>query len=92
MLVRRIIKLRKKKNSIEGTQPRIEGTPCIAAYMNFLITNKAVLVPQFGDANDKLAIKQLKNIFPDKDVIGIDSKEVIYGGGNIHCITQQQPK
>ena len=79
-------------DSIEGTQPRIEGTPCIAAYMNFLITNNAVIVPQFGDENDKLAISQLKSIFPDKEVIGVNSKEVIYGGGNIHCITQQQPE
>ena len=60
--------------------------------MNFLITNDAVIVPQFGDDNDRLAIKQLKEIFPDKDIVGVFSKEVIYGGGNIHCITQQQPK
>ena len=42
--------------------------------------------------NDKLAISQLKSIFPDKEVIGVNSKEVIYGGGNILCITQQQPE
>jgi agmatine deiminase len=79
-------------DSVEGTIPRVEGEPCIAAYMNFLITNGGVIVPQFGDENDELAIRQIKEMFPDKEVIGVFSKEVIYGGGNIHCITQQQPK
>ena len=80
-----------KIDCVEGTQPRIAGEPCIAAYMNFLITNKGVIVPQFGNENDALAIEQLKEIFPDKEVVGVFSKEIIYGGGNIHCITQQQP-
>ena len=79
-------------DSVQDAKPREAKEPCIAAYMNFLITNNAVLVPQFNDENDELAVNQLKEIFPDKDVIGIYSKEVIYGGGNIHCITQQQPK
>ena len=60
--------------------------------MNFLITNNGVIVPQFGDENDELALKQIQAMFPDKKVVGVYSKEVIYGGGNIHCITQQQPK
>ena len=77
---------------VDGTIPRVAGEPCVAAYMNFLITNGGVIVPQFGDENDKLAIEQLKEMFPDKKVVGVYSKEVIYGGGNIHCITQQQPK
>ena len=77
---------------IDGTIPRVAGEPCIAAYLNFLITNGGVIVPQFGDEHDELAIKQLQELFPDKKVVGVYSKEVIYGGGNIHCITQQQPK
>lgn len=79
-------------DSIEGTQPRVAGEPCIAAYTNFLITNDGVIVPQFGDENDDLVLRQIKEMFPDKEVVGVYSKEVIYGGGNIHCITQQQPK
>ena len=81
-----------KIDSVVGSQPRVEGTNCVAAYMNFLITNNGVICPQFDDENDSLAIKQLKEIFKDKEVVGVHSKEVIYGGGNIHCITQQQPK
>ena len=81
-----------KIDSVLGSQPRVEGENCVAAYMNFLITNNGIICPQFGDENDSLAIEQLKSIFPDKEVVGVFSKEVIYGGGNIHCITQQQPK
>ena len=81
-----------KIDSVLGSQPRVEGENCVAAYMNFLITNNGIICPQFGDKNDSLAIKQLKEIFPNKEVVGVYSKEVIYGGGNIHCITQQQPK
>lgn len=81
-----------KIDSVDGTKEREGEVSCKAAYMNFLVTNDGVIVPQFNDKNDKLAIKQLKEIFPDKKVIGVYSKEVIYGGGNIHCITQQQPK
>lgn len=59
---------------------------------DFLITNDGVIIPQFGDENDSLAISQLQKIFPTKKVVGAYSKKVIYGGGNIHCITQHQPK
>ena len=81
-----------KIDNIDGSKPRKAGEPCVASYMNFLITNDAVIVPQFGDENDRLAIKQLKSIFPNHDIVGVLSKEVIYGGGNIHCITMGQPK
>ncbi len=75
-----------------GTVPRIPGDICIASYVNFLITNGAVVVPQYGDSNDALALSQLQKIFPERKIVGVDTKEIVYGGGNIHCITQQQPK
>lgn len=77
---------------VEGTLPREDGDICIASYMNFLITNKGVIVPQYGDTNDKLALEQIQAMFPDKEAVGVNTVEVVYGGGNIHCITQQQPK
>lgn len=79
-------------DSIEGTLPRENGDICIASYMNFLVTNKGVVVPQYGDENDALALKQLQGMYPDHEVIGVNTIEIVYGGGNIHCITQQQPK
>ena len=77
---------------IEGTIPRKNGEMCIASYLNFLITNGGVIVPQYDDKNDALAISQLQKIFPEKKVVGVRTKEIVYGGGNIHCITQQVPK
>ena len=76
---------------VEGTIPRTTEDVAIASYMNFLITNGAVIVPQYGDENDQLALEQVQEMFPDREVVGIDTVEVAYGGGNIHCITQQQP-
>lgn len=77
---------------VEGTLPRENGEICIASYLNFLITNDGVIVPQYEDENDSLALQQLQEIFPNKKVVGVKTKEVVYGGGNIHCITQQIPK
>lgn len=79
-------------DQVEGTIPREDGDICIASYMNFLIVNGGVIVPQYGDVNDALALEQIQEMFPDRRVVGVQTKEVVYGGGNIHCITQQQPR
>lgn len=79
-------------DTVIGTAPRKNGDICIASYLNFLITNDGVIVPQYDDINDELALKQLSEIFPDKKVVGVKTREIVYGGGNIHCITQQLPK
>lgn len=75
----------------EGTLPRENGEVSIASYMNFLIVNGAVILPQYGDENDALAVSQVKEMFPGREVVGVMTREVAFGGGNIHCITQQQP-
>lgn len=77
---------------VEGTMPREEGDICIASYMNFLIVNGGVIVPQYGDENDALALEQIRAMFPEREVVGVQTREVVYGGGNIHCITQQMPR
>jgi agmatine deiminase len=77
---------------VEGTVPREDGELCIASYMNFLIVNGGVIVPQYEDENDALALQQVQAMFPDRKVVGVNTREVVYGGGNIHCITQQMPK
>ncbi|HAE15215.1 MAG TPA: agmatine deiminase [Erysipelotrichaceae bacterium] len=79
-------------DSVEGTMPREEGEIAIASYMNFLIVNGGVIVPQYGDENDELALKQIQEMFPDRKAVGVRTEEVAFGGGNIHCITQHQPK
>jgi len=79
-------------DSVEGTLPREDGEVSIASYMNFLIVNGGVIVPQYGDENDELALQQVQAMFPERKAVGVRTEEVAYGGGNIHCITQQQPK
>lgn len=70
---------------------RQTGDLCIASYANFLLVNGGVIAPQYGDENDALALKQLQEIFPERKVVGVYTREIVYGGGNIHCITQQEP-
>lgn len=84
--------------SIDLVNPRTaQDEPQIASYMNYLVTNNACIVPQYGDKNDALAVETLQSIYDEvwgKDVfkcVGVDSRQVVYGGGNIHCITQQEP-
>jgi len=62
-----------------------------ASYANFLITNKAVLVPIFGKKNDDRALSILKEVFPSRDIIGFKCDSIIWGMGAIHCLSQQQP-
>ena len=62
-----------------------------ASYANFYIANGLVLVPVFNDPNDRVALDILADLFPDRDVIGIYSGDLIWGFGAMHCMTQQQP-
>ncbi len=78
----------------EGEDFREVGERLAASYVNFYFVNGAALVPQFGGENkasDKRALDILKGICPDRDIIGIDARPILLGGGNIHCITQQIP-
>lgn len=62
-----------------------------ASYANFLIINDAVLVPTFNDSNDRLALNILADCFPDREVIGINCIDLIWGFGTLHCLSQQIP-
>ena len=62
-----------------------------ASYANFYIANAAVLVPTFNDANDRLALGILSELFTDRPVIGIHAVDLVWGLGTLHCLTQQQP-
>jgi agmatine deiminase len=68
-----------------------EGQRLPAGYANFLIINKAVIVPQFGDAADDEALRTLAPLFPDRDVRGCPSLNLIWGLGSFHCLSQQEP-
>lgn len=81
----------------ENAEPRVADEPLIASYMNYLVTNGGVIVPQYGDVNDQLAVDTLQEIYDEVwgegayTCVGVQSEQVVFGGGNIHCITQQEP-
>jgi len=62
-----------------------------ASYANFYIANGSVLVPTFNDRNDRAALNKVAELFPDREIIGIASRDLVLGLGTLHCMTQQQP-
>lgn len=62
-----------------------------ASYANFYIANKQVLMPTFNDPNDRVALNILAGLFPDRQVVGVHSVDLVLGLGTLHCLTQQQP-
>lgn len=62
-----------------------------ASYCNFYIANDLVIVPQFEDASDGVAMGVLKECFPDREVLGLPARDLAWGLGAYHCITQQEP-
>ncbi|MCZ2080139.1 MAG: agmatine deiminase family protein [Bryobacteraceae bacterium] len=68
-----------------------DGQRLPASYANFYIANGIVLVPVFNDPNDRIALNTLARLFPDREVTGIYSRDLVLGLGTLHCLTQQQP-
>jgi len=75
----------------EDAEPRNEGDRLAGSYINFYIANGGVVVPLFDDKHDQLAMELLTKVFPDRKVVGVPGREILLGGGCVHCITQQQP-
>ena len=70
---------------------RGEGERLAGSYANFLISNGAIIFPMLDEKYDAAAKDILQEAFPQYDIIGVPTREVVLGGGNIHCITQQIP-
>ena len=79
-------------DAVEGTLPRQEGDRLAASYANYYTGNGFIALPVFNDPNDQKAIDLLQSLYPDRKIIPIYAREILLGGGNIHCITQQLPK
>jgi len=78
---------------VETTKPRYPGDRLTASYINFYIANGGVIIPLFNDQNhDWAALETLQKLFPNRELVGIQSRDINIGGGNIHCITMQQPR
>ena len=63
-----------------------------ASYLNFYIANKIVLLPIFKDKNDDKVILIFKKFFKKRKIVPINCRDLIWGFGAIHCLTQQEPK
>ena len=84
----------KQLNIVEMPMPReliYEDQRLPASYANFYIANRAVIVPTFRCDKDDRALAIIRQCFPDREVIGIDSTEIIWGLGSFHCLSQQEP-
>ena len=76
---------------VKGSYARKVGERLDASHVNLIITNNIIIVPTFDCASDKEAIKVLSEVFPTRKVIGVYARDILLGGGNIHCMSQQQP-
>ena len=72
--------------------PELAGMPLAVSYVNFYICNGGVIAPTFNDPDaDAAAQAVLSDVFPGRVVVGVPARDILLGGGGIHCITQQQP-
>ena len=78
-------------DAVDGTLPRQEGDRLAASYANYYTGNGFIALPVFNDPNDQKAIDLLQSLYPDRKIETIYAREILLGGGNIHCITQQLP-
>jgi len=68
-----------------------DGAPLPANYCNFYIANEAVIVPVYETPEDQIALGEIANAFPNREVIGLPARDLLWGGGAFHCVTQAQP-
>ena len=69
-----------------------DGQRLPATYANFLVLNRAILVPTYGDPADGAALEAVGSAFPGREIIGVDCSALILQHGSLHCVTMQLPK
>ena len=78
-------------DAVEGTLPRRPGDRLAASYVNFYLGNSRIVHPLLDPTRDEEAAAILAATFPEHEIVGVPAREILLGGGNIHCITQQVP-
>ena len=79
-------------DSVEGTKPRSPGDRLAASYVNYYTGTTRIVFPLLDEHTDDQARNILRHCYPGREVIGVPAREILLGGGNIHCITQQVPR
>lgn len=74
-----------------ATDAEVVGDRFCLSYVNFYIANGGIVMPAYGTPADRAAREVIEGCFPDREVVQVDVNAIAYGGGGIHCITQQQP-
>ena len=77
---------------MDGEPTRSPGERLAASYVNFYIANGGIILPAFGDPADEQAAEVLRCCFPGREIVSIPARDILTGGGNIHCITSQVPR
>ncbi len=79
-------------DGIAGAKTRLAGDRLAGSYVNYYIANTRIVMPLLDERTDAQALAILTALYPERDVVGVPTREVLLGGGNIHCITQQVPR
>lgn len=79
-------------DAAEGTIPRRAGDRMAASYVNFYLGSSRVVYPLLDPRHDEEAGAILRRCFPEREAVGVPAREILLGGGNVHCITQQVPR
>jgi len=91
-LIRTELECEELEVQADGTVARAAGDEMPGSYINFYMPNGGIILPQFGDQErDANALEIFQQQFPNRIVVPVQSRDLLCGGGNIHCITQQQP-
>lgn len=95
-ILRNAVDARGRKLQVElimaGTQMDVLGDRFCRSYINFYIANGGVVLPGYGvPEEDEQAVEAVQRCFPDREIAQVNVSAIAYGGGSIHCITQQQP-
>ena len=78
-------------DAVAGSLPRRAGDRMAASYVNFYLATKRIVFPLLDERFDEAAEEVLRSCFPERELVGVPAREIVIGGGNIHCITQQVP-
>jgi agmatine deiminase len=79
-------------DAVAGTLPRRAGDRLAASYVNFYLATSRIVMPLLDERHDDQAAEILRDCFPGREIVGVPAREILLGGGNIHCITQQVPR